>query len=154
MCKTLENTEESIKNGKSRETDNIGYTRRRKTNQKQKHNTIYVGHQFTQTNTINVNKTCVLLQTTGGKDEPNNVLCGNRNEHHNIEPRTYRHVIGQHKKLKRWATRTPPKKRGWTQVLTKGNTNIGYLVYFSHREKWKAKYMVVIRNFECVLTDF
>jgi len=29
--KTLENTEGAIKNGKSRETGNVGYTRRRKT---------------------------------------------------------------------------------------------------------------------------
>jgi hypothetical protein len=42
-------------NGQSRETGNIGYTRRRKI--KQKHNTIYVGHHYTQTNTKNVNKT-------------------------------------------------------------------------------------------------
>jgi hypothetical protein len=34
----LENTEGAIKNGQSRETGNIEYTRRRKT--KQKHNTI------------------------------------------------------------------------------------------------------------------
>jgi len=33
----LENTEGAIKNGQSRETGNIGYTRRRQT--KQKHNT-------------------------------------------------------------------------------------------------------------------
>jgi hypothetical protein len=32
--KTLENTEGAIKNGQSRETGNIGYTRRRKTKQK------------------------------------------------------------------------------------------------------------------------
>jgi hypothetical protein len=37
--------------------------------EKQKHNTIYVGHHYAQTNTNNVNKTCALLQTTGGKDE-------------------------------------------------------------------------------------
>jgi hypothetical protein len=36
-------------------TDNIGYTRRRTT--KQKHNTIWVGHHYTQTNTNNINKT-------------------------------------------------------------------------------------------------
>ena len=30
-----------------------------------------VGHHYTYTNTTNVNKTCSLLQTTGGKDEPN-----------------------------------------------------------------------------------
>ena len=38
----LENTEGTIKKGQSRETDNIGYTRPRKT--KQKHNTICVRH--------------------------------------------------------------------------------------------------------------
>jgi hypothetical protein len=48
---------------------NKEYTWRRKT--KQKHNTICVGHYYTQTNRNNVNKTWLFLQTTGGKDEPN-----------------------------------------------------------------------------------
>jgi hypothetical protein len=65
----LENTEGAIKTGQSRETGNIGYTRRRQTNEK--HTTICVGYHYTQTNTNNVNKTRVLLQTTGSKDEPN-----------------------------------------------------------------------------------
>jgi hypothetical protein len=56
-------------NGKSRETGNIGYTRRRKT--KQKHNTICVGHHTMQTNTKNVSKTWSHLHTTGSQDEPN-----------------------------------------------------------------------------------
>jgi len=51
----LENTEGAIKNGQSRETGNIGYTRQRQT--KQKYNTICIGHHNTQTNTTNVNKT-------------------------------------------------------------------------------------------------
>jgi hypothetical protein len=47
---------------------------------KQKHSTIYVGYHYVQTNTFNVNKTWALIQTTGGKDDPNIVfLCGNRN---------------------------------------------------------------------------
>jgi hypothetical protein len=46
-------------NGQSRENENIGYTRRRKT--KQKHNTICVGHHYTQTNTNNVNKVRVFI---------------------------------------------------------------------------------------------
>ena len=50
----------------------IRYTRQRKT--KQKHNTIYVGHHYTQTNTNNVNKTSALLQTTCAKDKPNIVF--------------------------------------------------------------------------------
>ena len=42
----------AIKNERSRETGNIGYTEEEK-----KHNTICVGHHYTQTNTNNVNKT-------------------------------------------------------------------------------------------------
>jgi hypothetical protein len=49
-----------------------GYTRRKQT--KQQHNTICVGYHYTQTNTNNVNKTWSLLQTIGGKDEPNIVF--------------------------------------------------------------------------------
>ena len=41
---TLENNEGAITNGQSRETGNIGYTRRRQTTQK--HNTICVGYHF------------------------------------------------------------------------------------------------------------
>ena len=44
-------------------------TKRRKT--KQKHKSIYIGHHYPQTNTNNVNKTRALIQTTGGKVEPN-----------------------------------------------------------------------------------
>jgi len=54
LNKCLENTEGAINNGQSRETGNIGYTRRRQI--KQKHNTICVGHHYTQTNTNNINK--------------------------------------------------------------------------------------------------
>ena len=54
----------AIKKGQSTETGNIGYKRRSKT--KQKHNTICVGHPYAQANTNNIDKTCALLQTTGG----------------------------------------------------------------------------------------
>jgi hypothetical protein len=59
---------------KHRETGNIWYTRRRKTQRnwqhmvhktkktKQRHNIICVGHHYAQTNTNNVNKTWALLQ--------------------------------------------------------------------------------------------
>jgi len=40
----------------------------------------------------NVNKTCTLLQTTGGKDEPN--------------------ILGQHKKAKKMSNTDPIKNRG------------------------------------------
>jgi hypothetical protein len=42
----VENTEGAIKKGQSKETSNIGYTRRRQT--KQKHNTTCVRHPYTQ----------------------------------------------------------------------------------------------------------
>ena len=46
-------------------------TRKNKQKQKQnKNNTICVEHHYTQANTNNVNKSCSLLQTTGGEDEP------------------------------------------------------------------------------------
>jgi hypothetical protein len=61
-----------IKNGQSRETGNIGYTKRRKTNLR--HNTICVGHNYSQRSTYNVNKTCAHQQTTIVKDEPNIVF--------------------------------------------------------------------------------
>ena len=51
---------------------NTCHTRRRKT--KQKHNTICVEHHYTQTNKNNENKIWALLQSTGGKDEPNIVF--------------------------------------------------------------------------------
>ena len=44
-----------IKNEHSRETGNIGYTRRKRT--KQKHNTICAEYHFAQAKTNNVNKT-------------------------------------------------------------------------------------------------
>ena len=68
--KTLENTEGAIKNGQSRETGNIVYTRGRG-----KNNTICAWHHYMQTNT---NKTWAILYTTGDKDEPNIVLWRNR----------------------------------------------------------------------------
>jgi hypothetical protein len=45
-----------------------------KKNKKQKHNSICGRHHYMQTNTNNTNKTLVLLQTAGGKDETNIVF--------------------------------------------------------------------------------
>ena len=41
---------------------------------------MYVGHHYPQGNTNNVNKTGVLLQTTGGKDEPT-IVCMLKSQH-------------------------------------------------------------------------
>jgi hypothetical protein len=66
--------------GNSEKLDNIKHTRRGKT--KQTHRTICVENHHTPTNTNNVSKTWTLIQTTGGKDEPNIVSMRNRNGHH------------------------------------------------------------------------
>ena len=39
-----------------------------------------VGRHYPQANTINVNKTWTLLQTTGGKEEPN-IVCRRKSQH-------------------------------------------------------------------------
>ena len=51
------------------ETSNIGTQDSRRKQTKRKHNTVCVGHHYSQASTNNVNKTWALLQTTGGKDE-------------------------------------------------------------------------------------
>jgi hypothetical protein len=67
----LEKTEGAIENGQSRETCSIGYTRHKRQTSKTKNTTHYV---FFSPNTNNLNKTSDLIQTTGGKDEPNIVF--------------------------------------------------------------------------------
>jgi hypothetical protein len=67
---------------------NTGHTRRRKPNQK--HNITYDGQHYMQTNKNNVNKTCALLQTTGGKDEPNIVLIRHAPSYKQLEVKTNR----------------------------------------------------------------
>ena len=62
VSKTLEKTKGAIRNGESRETVNIVYTKQRQT--KQKHNTTCVGHHYAQ---ANVKKTWAPHQTAGGK---------------------------------------------------------------------------------------
>jgi len=58
----------SMKNGKSRDTDRIGYTRRRQT--KQIRNTVCAGHHYAHNRKRILNKIWALLQTPGVKDEP------------------------------------------------------------------------------------
>ena len=107
-----------MKNGQSRETGNIGSSRHKRKTNKQKtqqnmsrtppytrcktktnikktqkkttqHNTRCVGNHYAQANTNNVNKTWALLQTTGGKDEPNIVsMQKSYKGDHNTERRT------------------------------------------------------------------
>ena len=67
----LENTEGQSKKDNPEKLATQDYVQRKT---KQKHNTICVGHHYAQTNRNNVYKTCVLLQTTGGKDELNIVM--------------------------------------------------------------------------------
>ena len=69
----LENTEGAIKMDNPEKQAIQG----KQDEEKQNKNRICVGHHYTQTNTINVNKTCAILHTTGGKDESNifYILC-------------------------------------------------------------------------------
>jgi hypothetical protein len=54
--------------------EKLGTPQNEEKKNKEKHNTICVGHHSMQVNTNNVNKTWALLWTTGGKDEPNIVI--------------------------------------------------------------------------------
>ena len=63
----LENTEGAIKKGQSRETVNIGCTRRRQRKTKNK----IRQYVLDITKRKETHKIWTLLQTTGGKDEPN-----------------------------------------------------------------------------------
>ena len=70
-----------IKNGQSRETGSIKYTKRRQA--KQKHNTICVEHHYAQRNTNNVNKPRTPYKQLEIKANQTSFLCENRNGHHN-----------------------------------------------------------------------
>ena len=74
-------------------TDGTQATRLRQSNKK--HNTLCVGHQYTQTNTNNINKTWTLLETKQleVKTNQNSRLFGNLSRHHNTEHRTYSALI-------------------------------------------------------------
>ena len=50
-----------------------------------------------QAQTNNVNKTWALLQTSGGKDEQNIVLCGNRNGTQSAK--THNRITQKYKKM-------------------------------------------------------
>ena len=67
-----ENKGQRIRKGQLKKDNPEKFATRRQT--KQPHNTMCVGQRHTQTNTENVNKTCALQQTTGGKDDPNIVF--------------------------------------------------------------------------------
>ena len=73
------------------ESGNIGY--KRWTQTKHKHNIMRVGHHNMQTKTNKVNKTWVLLQTTGGKDESNIVSSKEIVHSYHMIPRNTLHIV-------------------------------------------------------------
>ena len=79
----------------------------------EKHNTVWVGHHYAHTNTKNVNKTCGLLQTTGGKVEPNIILLRK-------SWRTSKHVKTQNR-----TTQKKTKKISNTDSTKKPGVNTG-----------------------------
>ena len=121
--KTLENTEGAIKKKNNPEKLATQGT------QDEEHNTICVGHHYTQTNTNNVNKTCVILQTTGAKTNRTSFLCGNRNVHHNTELRTYT-LNRTTRKTKKMSNTDPTKKPGVNSCVEKGKQ---FLILIRHQ---------------------
>ena len=57
-----------------------------------------VGHHYPQANTNNVNKTRALLQTTGGKDEPN-IVCMRKSQHGTQNVKTHNRRTQNTKKM-------------------------------------------------------
>jgi hypothetical protein len=57
-----------------------------------------VGHYYPQANTNNVNKTWTLLQTTGGKDEPN-IVCMRKSRHGTQNVKTHNRRAQKAKKM-------------------------------------------------------
>jgi hypothetical protein len=49
---------------------------------------------------------------------------------HNTQDEDKQNTKTQHKKLKRWATRTPPKPGQWTEVLAKGKQFLLLMLVF------------------------
>jgi hypothetical protein len=58
-----------------------------------------VGHHYPQANAINVNKTWTLLQTTGGKDEPN-IVCIRKSQHRTQNVKTHNRRTQHTKKMR------------------------------------------------------
>jgi hypothetical protein len=68
-----------------------GHTRQRKSQGKNP-NTMCVGHHSPLANANNVNKTWALLQTTGGRDEPN-IVCIRNSQHGTQSVKTHNHLF-------------------------------------------------------------
>ena len=114
---TLMSTWEPIKNGQSRETDNTGCTRQRKTKQTKNTTQHLLNTTVRKINTNNVKKTWALQQATGGKDEPNIVFM--RKLLRTI--RNWEYIVGHHKQLEKKMNNTkpppPPPKRFLSKII-------------------------------------
>jgi hypothetical protein len=75
---------------------------------------------YPKQNTNNINRTWAIPQTTESKDEPNIAFMRKSkwtSQHGTLNVETHNRTA---QKIKIWATRNPPKNRGWTRVLAKG----------------------------------
>jgi hypothetical protein len=102
-------------NGQSIETGNAGHTRQRiKTKQKHKNPT-----QCALDTTISKQTQITLIRHEPSykqlevKTNQPSFVCGN----HNTEPKTSRHIIGEHKSLQRWATRILMTGKSFVKAL-------------------------------------
>jgi hypothetical protein len=120
---------------------NTVYTRQRKT--KQKYNTICVGHHYTQTNTINVNKTWALLQTSGGKDEPNIIYL------EIVADNT--HGTQDVKKHNMTTQKTKKMSNTDTTIKLGGEDELSCSQYFSRSTKHKFYYRKVRISISCFI---
>jgi hypothetical protein len=95
---TLEKTEGAIRNGQSRETGNNGYTRHGTNNKESQYVFDTIMRKQTQITWIRPQLSYKHLEV---KTYRTSFLYGNRIGHYNTGLRTKRHIIGQHKRLKR-----------------------------------------------------
>ena len=69
-----------------------------KNKNKENPNTMWVRHHYPQANTDNVNKIWAILQTIGGKDEPN-IVCIRKSQHRTQNVKTHHRRTQETKKM-------------------------------------------------------
>ena len=162
---TLEKPKGKIKNGQSRETGNIRYTRHT-TKANKAENTTQKTKKMSNSKILDItvrkhtqthNKTWDLLQTIWDKDEPSIVYMRKwqqTSQHgtQNVKTHTMTaHTNKQKQKqtIKEQKTRTSQKTRGWTHVLAKGKQFLLLIRYppcYTYIQSNPVKLLAVIKE--------